>query len=224
MWGSVGVVGWFFLPWVELLTRVRRLRLPVQNRLRHKEPPDDEFFPNASKALVSMEDAHFDHVGDSAWKWAGMEQYFRMFWNAEERAVASVCLCEQENVAFAFISVTTRCDSGRTFRTTNFPFSPTLKNHPDVVWNHVPCEKNSFQQILEDHRKFLVKNRVTEDQLMTPDPDHLEDEIEAEMRVQIEHNLEHRIIELTEDGHFKYSWKGLFFLWKQFVKDMVRLC
>ena len=32
------------------------------------------------------------------------------------------------------------------------------------------------------------------------------------------------IIRETGDGHFEYSFRGLLFLWGQFVKDMVRLC
>jgi hypothetical protein len=57
-----------------------------------------------------------------------------------------------------------------------------------------------------------------------PDPEELEDNIEREMRTQVDHNLESGLITLTGDGHFKYSTRGLFFLWGQFIKDMVRLC
>ena len=226
MWcGAVAVLAWFFLPWIELLTRVRKARLPMENRLQHRDPPEEEFFPNASRALAAMSDAHFEHVGDAAWHWAGMEQHFRLHWNPEERAVATVCLCEQDNVAFAFISITSRGEDGRVYRTTNFPFSPTLKNPPGYSWNHVPCERNCFHQMLKDHQRYLKKQKVTTDELALPDPETLESDIENEMKLQIEHNLEHGIIEPTEEGkHFRYSKKGLFFLWKQFAKDMIRLC
>lgn len=222
--GSLAVLAWFFLPWVELLGRVRKLRLPVENRLQHRTPPEDEFFPNATRALAAMSDAHFEHVTDAAWQWAGMEQYFRLHWNPEEKAVASVCLCEQENVAFAFISITSRAEDGSLYRTTNFPFSPTLKSPREFHWNHVPCERNCFHQILEDHRAYLKKRKVSPDALALPDPDTLADQVEEEMRLQIEHNLQYGIIAPTGDGHFRYSTRGLFFLWKQFAKDMIRLC
>lgn len=224
LWGMTAVVAWFFLPWVELLTRVRRIRLPMNNRLKKSQAPEDDFFPNASRALAAMSDADFEHVGDTAWHWAGMEQYFRLHWNPEEKAVASVCLCEQDNVAFAFISITSRTEDGRVYRTTNFPFSPTLKNPPGYSWKHVPCERNCFHQMLDDHRDFLKKLKLSPDDLALPDPEELEGDIEQEMKAQIEHNLSHGIIEPTEDGHFRYSVRGLFFLWKQFAKDMVRLC
>ena len=59
---------------------------------------------------------------------------------------------------------------------------------------------------------------------MVPDADEIENSIEYEMRKQVDHNLAVGYIELTGDGHFKYSKRGLFFLWGQFLKDMVRLC
>ena len=63
-----------------------------------------------------------------------------------------------------------------------------------------------------------------DDDLRVPDPDDAEEDIEREMRGQIDHNLAKGIIRLTGDGHFRYSARGLLFLWKQFIKDMVRLC
>jgi hypothetical protein len=224
-WGGlIGVVVWFFLPWVELLTRIRRMRLPLENRLRAQTPPDPSFFPNAVEAAGAMEEAGFEHVDDCGWEWGGMKQYFRLFWHPEERAVSAVCLCEQGDVAFAFISVTSRDKSGRLWRTTNFPFSATLKCPPQMRWNHVPCERNCFHQILEDHHAFLRKLKIEPDSLRVPDPEEIESSIEAEMSLQIRHNLEAGIIRETGDGHFEYTFRGLLFLWGQFVKDMVRLC
>lgn len=225
VWGGVaGVALWFFLPWIELLTRVRRMKLPLNNRLRHRTVPNPSFFPNAVEAAVAMEEAGFEHVEDCGWEWAGMQQFFRLFWHPEERAVAAVCLCEQSEVAFAFVSVTSYDDEGRIWRTTNFPFSPTLKCAPGVHWNHVPCERNCFHHILRDHRGFLGRVGVAQDDLRMPDPEELESSIEREMQAQVQHNLDSGIIRLTGDGHFRYSGRGLLFLWGQFVKDMVRLC
>lgn len=223
----VGIAGaslWFFLPWIELLTHVRQLRMPLNNRLRHRELPNPSFFPNAIEAAAAMEEAGFEHVSDCGWAWSGMDQHFRLFWHPEERAVAAVCLCEQADVAFAFITVTSIDSSGKTWRTTNFPFAHTLRCPPNLTWNHVPCEKSCFHQILSDHREFLRNSRLDIDSLRVPDPEELENGIEAEMRAQIEYNLKSGIIRLTRDGHFQYSKRGLLFLWGQFIKDMIRLC
>jgi len=141
-----------------------------------------------------------------------------------ERAVAAVCLCEQSDVAFAFISITSHDGDGNIWRTTNFPFAATLRCPPEVSWNHVPCGRNCFHHILRDHRAYLVRAKVPASHLRMPNPEEIEDSIEREMRHQIAHNLAAGIIRLTGDGHFQYSKRGLFFLWGQFIKDMVRFC
>jgi hypothetical protein len=222
--GLFGVVLWFFLPWIELLSRIRRMRLPLNNRLRHRAVPNPSFFPNATEAAAAMEEAGFEHVSDCGWEWAGMQQFFRLFWHPEERAVAAVCLCEQSDVAFAFITITSRDTDGGIWRTTNFPFAPTLQCPPKVHWNHVPCELSCFHEILADHRKYLGRERILADRLRMPDPEEIENSIEQEMRTQVDHNLAAGFIRLTGDGYFQYSKRGLVFLWGQFIKDMVRLC
>jgi len=223
-WGAaLGAVAWFFLPWIELLTRIRTMRLPLENKLHHDGVPNPSFFPHADEAAAAMEEAGFEHVTDCGWDWAGMKQCFRLFWHPEERAVAAVCLCEQCDVAFAFVSITSYDEGGRTWRTTNFPFSSTLRHAPGVRWHHVPCERSCFHHILRDHRGFLGRMGVKMDDLRMPDPDLLEENIEREMREQVQRNLDEGIIRLTGDGHFRYSKRGLVFLWGQFVKDMVRL-
>jgi len=224
IWGGLLGAGlWFFLPWIELLTRVRRMRLPLNNRLCHRELPNPSFFPNAPEAAAAMEEAGFDHVSDCGWEWAGMQQFFQLYWHPEERAVAAICLCEQCDVAFAFISITSHDADGKIWRTTNFPFAPTLRCPPNVRWNHVPCERSCFHQILTNHQEYLRRMKVPAGHLRMPDPEEMENAIEEEMRKQVDHNLASGIIRLTGDGHFKYSKRGLFFLWGQFVKDMIRL-
>ncbi len=222
--GAIGVVLWLFLPCVELFGRVRKLRIPLDNKLSYREIPNPSFFPNAIKASTGMEEAGFEHVSNCGWEWAGMTQFFQVFWHPEERAVASICLCEQSDVAFAFVSITS-CDmKGRVWRTTNFPFSPTLQSPPDVRWNHVPCERSCFHQILADHHQYLKRLKIDNANLKMPDPEHIEEAIEEEMRKQVEHNLSVGYILPTGDGNFQYSKRGMIFLWGQFVKDMIRLC
>ena len=77
----------------------------------------------------------------------------------------------------------------------------------------------------DDKEPFLKRLRVLFPFGRSPDTtEALEQEIESEMREQINHNLSSGIIRMTEDGHFEYSKRGLFFLWLQFLKDMARFC
>ncbi len=222
--GWIGVFLWFFLPWVNLLTRIRKLRLPLDNRLKVRKMPSPEHFPNAARLTSEIEGADFDFVAESGWNWVGMRQYFRFFWHPEAKSVAAVCLCEHEQIAFAFVTISSRSTCGIAIHTTNYPFSPNLKHPPKTHWDHLPCEKNRFDLIYDDHEKHLARLGLTKEQLEMPDPDELIKQVESEMRKQIDHNATCGLIELTDDGHFRYSVKGLFFLWFQSVKDMIRLC
>ena len=222
--GFFGASLWFLLPWIDLLTRIRRMRLPLRNRLDLSTPPSEDHFPNASRLVPEIEDAEFDHVTDSGWDWSGMQQYFRFFWNPEARAVAAVCICEHEQIAFAFVTVSSRAPDGRTIHTTNYPFSPTLKHAPNAHWDHLPCERNRFEAIYKDHQKHLDKLKLDPGDLLLPDPDEVLDQVENEMERQINHNLECGLIRMIDPEHFQYSTKGLFFLWFQSIKDMIRLC
>ena len=44
-WGIAGAASWLFLPWLEILTRIRSLRLPKEKQLRPKTPPSANLFP-----------------------------------------------------------------------------------------------------------------------------------------------------------------------------------
>src|SRR5260370_17199755 len=45
IWGVAAAMGWLFLPWLEILTRIRALRLPKEKQLRPKTPPSSSTFP-----------------------------------------------------------------------------------------------------------------------------------------------------------------------------------
>ncbi len=49
IWGLVGALSWLFLPWLEILTRIRALRLPKEKALRPKSPPSTDVFPTLNE-------------------------------------------------------------------------------------------------------------------------------------------------------------------------------
>jgi len=213
--GLGGLSLWFLLPWVELLTRVRNMRLPLENKLSHRFPPNEDHFPNADRMIAALEDA--------GWDWAGASQSYQFFWHPEERCVAAVCFCQQEKITFSFVTITSRDMNGCMWRSTNYPFAPTLKEIPQVWQNQLGCGVQSMAAMLANHHYFIGLHGAEHDDLSIPCPESVEEAVEQDMRKQIEYNLQQGLIELTDDGHFKYSFKGLFFVWKQFVKDMIRL-
>src|ERR1043166_3075437 len=54
--GGVAAAAWFFLPWVEILTRIRTLRLPKEKQLRPKSPPSSDTFPTLNEITREIED------------------------------------------------------------------------------------------------------------------------------------------------------------------------
>ncbi|MEO7318887.1 MAG: hypothetical protein ABIZ56_07870, partial [Chthoniobacteraceae bacterium] len=60
---------WLLLPWLEILTRVRRLTLPVDKSLRHKTPPNAQTFPALDELTEEIEGEQFEHIEDAGWDW-----------------------------------------------------------------------------------------------------------------------------------------------------------
>src|SRR6187431_2748116 len=56
---------WLLLPWLEILTRVRRLTLPTEKKLRHKHPPNDEEFPALDGLTDEIEGENFQRMDDT---------------------------------------------------------------------------------------------------------------------------------------------------------------
>ena len=120
------------------------------------------------------------------------------------------------------MSVSSRTTDGKTLVTWNYPFSYAMKLTPDCVVN---CVRGigSFNEMIEVHHKFLQSKGINEWDLQETDPDELDELTEKEMRDQVDHNLDRGLLKLSGNGTFCYSWKGLFFLWYQSIKDMIRL-
>ncbi len=220
--GVAGISIWFALPLIPLLTRVRKMRLPVEKSLESRPPPTAKQFPLLSEFTDEIEAADFEYVSDKGWEWEDSKQYFRIFYHEEEKQQAVICLNEQEEMSFAFVSIVCRTKYGQTYRTWNYPFSYTMKTPPGVVMNAVPSV-DSFETLMESHRNFLERNKVDPNEILVEDEKSSQQAMEEEIRLQVRHNLDRGLIALAGEGTFRYSWRGLFFLWGQFVKDMVKL-
>ena len=222
--GISGVLMWFLLPWIELLTRIRKLRLPRRKSLSHQTPPNSRRFPHLGEFTDEVEAEGYEHVEDTGWEWDELQQFFFIFYHAGDKTQAAICLNEQQGLAFVFVSLTSRTADGKTYRTWNFPFSYTLKMSPDIQVNRVP-NASSFVELQAEHRDFLQRVGVSTEALIAEDPEALPAQMEMETQVQISHNIDRGLIEpASEDPEkVRYSWRGLFFLYGQLVKDMVKL-
>ena len=121
--GASAILAWFLLPWIELLTRIRKLRLPMRKTLDHQPPPSSRRFPHLNEFTDEIEALGFEYVEDAGWRWDDLQQFFRLFYHDGEKTQAAICLNEQREMAFVFVSLTSRSEDGRIFRTWNFPFA-----------------------------------------------------------------------------------------------------
>src|SRR6267154_2380031 len=53
--GAFCASSWLLLPWLEILTRIRKLTLPLEKNLRHKSPPNAEIFPALDEITDEIE-------------------------------------------------------------------------------------------------------------------------------------------------------------------------
>ncbi|MDF1656394.1 MAG: hypothetical protein P1U58_02210 [Verrucomicrobiales bacterium] len=222
--GLGGLLMWFLLPWVELLTRIRQLRLPVDKTLEKATPPNTSRFPDFLNLTEEVEEEGFEYVSDNGWEWDGMNQFYRLFYHAENRRQAAICFTEQDGIAWGCLTLTSRGEDGTTYRTTNLPFSNPMKAAPDVQIRQSPASE-TFSELLEVHSNWMDSLSLETTHFVEEDPETLTELIQGETGRQITYNLETGLIRLAEKaGTFRYSWRGLFYLYFQLVKDMVKMC
>src|SRR6266853_4857673 len=220
--GLVASLAWFFLPWLEILTRVRVLRLPKEKQLRPKSPPSSDTFPTLNEITHEIENEGFVHVNDAGWDWEDYRQFFRLFYKAEDRAQATICLNEQHDLSFYYLRISSRSRTGIIWTTWNYPLSYGLKLTPQFRIN-LQRPDQSFWQLYQSHRGFLRRNNVQRDAIDPLDDERIEKEMERELREQIAHNIDKGVLKQTPEGDVKYSWRGMIYLWCQFLLDLVRL-
>src|SRR5437899_8887535 len=157
--GLAAAVSWLFLPWLEILTRMRALRLPKEKRLRPNSPPSSDTFPALTEITREIEEEGFVHVDDAGWDWEDYRQFFRLFYREEDRAQAAICLNEQRDFSFYYLRISSRAKGGTVWTTWNHPLSYGLKLTPLFRINRQRPDR-SFWQLYQSHREFLRLNGV----------------------------------------------------------------
>ena len=219
--GAAAVLLWFVFPWVEIVSRVRKLRFPLHSHIKHRFPPSRDIFPDLDDITEELEEAGFERADDAGWKWEETDHFVRLFYHAEKRLQASISVAQQGEFVFSHASLTSRTEDGFTFITTNYPLSFTMKLAPRQRMNRCQ-EAETLEDMIVSHEAFLAREGKVA-QVITQDPDNLHTAMEKDLTSQIDHNLKTGVIVVTDGEHFRYSWRGCFFLWFQVVKDMIRI-
>src|SRR5436190_24166619 len=72
---------WFLFPWVEIVSRVRRLRFPIRSEVKHRFPPARDLFPDLDQISFEIEAAGFEKADDAGWKWEQTDHFVRLFYH-----------------------------------------------------------------------------------------------------------------------------------------------
>jgi hypothetical protein len=213
---------WIFLPWLDILTKIRSLRMPVEHELSHKNPPNREIFPNLDELTDEIGAEGFELVDDVGYEWDVQNQFLRIFHRSSDQTQAAVCLVDQGDIAFYYLSIMTRTLDERQFMTWNYPGSNSLKFLPNT---HILRARASstFAQMCDAHRKLLAKHQVSVDQIQKLDPDQIEKMLQQDLTAQINHNVRAGLLTPVDGEKVRYTWRGMLYLWFQFLWDFVKL-
>jgi hypothetical protein len=223
IWGGIaGVALLIMVPWVEILLRIRKLRLPLRKQLRQAMPPAREMFPALGEITDTIEAAGFEHAADLGWEMDEYRQFLRLFARPAKREEAAITYVEQSQIGFHFASVTSRAADGSVFITWNCPVPSSLKKLPTVHLNRMPGDA-SFQMLIDGHDAFLAERGVDRAMLQAVDPDSVRISVERDMESQMEHNLREGLLQREGEEHGRYSWRGMLFLWFQVLRDIFRV-
>ena len=220
--GAICAASWLFLPWLEILTRVRNMRVPIQKNMRPRSAPSEERFPALDEITKEILDENFVQIEDGGWEWEGHQQFFRFFYKKDERILAAICLVEHGEMGFFYLSLSSRTKDGRTWTTWNYPFPPSLKLPPRITICRTKPE-DTFFQIYHTHQMFVEAHGLNDENLTDLDTADVIEIVEADHKAQLDYNMDQGLLVEAGEGMIRYTWRGMFFLWVQFLRDLVRL-
>jgi len=221
--GILFASSWLFLPWLEILTRVRKLRLPGRQIIEPEAPPNTHNFPGLHSLTADIEESGFEHVEDAGWKFEELHHFYRLFYHGESRTLASLCLITQDDLSYYYLSLSSVTPDRETRVVSwNFPFSYSMKIPPHWKVQRVDGEL-SCAELLERHREFLEHLSLPTDALATQSPEQLLEGLAISSVEQVEHNVQAGVLTAASEDQYRYTARGMFFLWKQFLRDLIRL-
>jgi hypothetical protein len=213
---------WIFLPWLEILTKIRALRMPLERELESKSPPSRDLFPNLDDLTAEIEQEGFELISDLGCDWDAQRQFLRIFHRPSDQTQAALCLIDQGNIAFYYTSLMTRPTDGQVFTTWNYPFSYSLKFLPHTHIQRIR-PTISFNGMCDAHQHLLSRNNISVDTIPKIDPPQVQALLQQDLTAQITHNVRVGLLAQVGEQKVRYTWRGMFYLWFRLLWDSVRL-
>ena len=221
---AVCASSWLFLPWLELLTQIRRISLPIQRKLRRKVSFVSS--PELDALDTQITEAQFEHVEDCGWDEGGESHFYRVYYKPDERLQTALCLIDQNGFSYWYLSLCSRGSDGRTWATSNYPFPSSLKIQPSCKFQLVRSFPDDFSELfpalLSRHREFLAAQNIPVSELAEVAPEDVQTLLQNDLETQIRHNLESGLLQDAGEGEVRYSWRGLLFIWLQTLREFIR--
>jgi hypothetical protein len=222
-WGGLACVAiWFLLPWVDIVTRIRHIEMPANQTIEAQAPPGPSRFPALEEITEEIELQGFEQVEDAGWSHENQTQFVRVFSHVKENFRATINLIENEQFSFFYVTLCSRGTDGRVWFTWNYPFGTTLKTPRHWQLQRLQ-DVESFLDLLEAHRAWLLAKKVTETTPVSTDAHTLTAELEQELHAQVDHNERCGLLLKIDPGLVRYTWKGCFFLWLQYLREVLWL-
>lgn len=219
--GAFCASSWLLFPWIDIVTRVRNMQMPSARPLRPQAPPGSTRFPMLGEITEEMEAEGFEHLQDAGWDTDEQRQFVRLCIHPTLQIRATINLVESPEVSFYYITLSSRAADGTLWLTWNYPFSSSLKPSPN--WRIQRLRgAHGFLELNEAHLDWIHRLNAGALVAVEPDPEKLIAEIEHELQSQLDHNLACGVLTTGDPGLVRYSWRGCFFLWTQFLRDLLR--
>ena len=220
--GAACVALWFLLPWIDIVTRIRRIEMPATLTIEPQAPPGPSRFPALEEITEEIELQGFQQVEDAGWSHEQQTQFVRVFSHPQEHMRATINLVENEQMSFFYVTIRSQGTDGRVWFSWNYPFTSTLKTPRHWQLQRLQ-DVESFLDLLEAHRGWLAAKKVNETTAVSTAPHALTAELEQELRSQVDHNERCGLLLKIDPGLVRYTWKGCFFLWLQYLREVLWL-
>lgn len=219
--GIVAVLIWLSLPAFEIAVRLRRLRLPLRQKVKGRFAPSGELFPELDVYTDEVVACGYGQIEDAGWGAMDAEHFVRLFYDEERRIQASIHLDYRDEMGLSYVTLTTRLEDGRVFMTTSFPYASPMEFVPLLVVNRI-ANAETFKDLEEGHLSLLEDHGIASGQSLELDTEQLMTLIEEEMGLMVDHNMKRGLIEKSGDDSYRYSWRGCLIFWLRMVKALIR--
>jgi len=92
---------------------------------------------------------------------------------------------------------------------------------PRTILNRVE-EDCSIKELIGLHEAFVASNSANSRDMMDKSSSSLRSDFEAEMRELLEHNVAKGILTQDNKQMIRYSVRGMFYIWAQFLREFVK--